>query len=103
MAPADFPAFDITAVRDDPIAPQQKYLVRLGVEHVLFVLAHQSTLPGEVGFSQHSVVQVNFSYPLSVSEVDGGERMRQILSDIEQRIDDVLAITVDGYVEIATA
>ena len=57
MARADLPAFDIGPVRHHPVPPQQKDLVRLGVEHVFLELAHQRALLREIGLAQHLVVE----------------------------------------------
>src|SRR5215813_11394217 len=48
MAGTDLPAFHIISVGDDPIPPQHRILVRLGVDHVFLEFAHQTALLGRI-------------------------------------------------------
>jgi len=77
--------------------------VRLGIQHALLELPHQVALFGEIGLPQHAVIKLDLLRVLVIAVVRVGYRVRQILGAIQQRIDHVLAIAVDGHGEIARA
>src|SRR5215469_9985579 len=46
MARTDLPALHVISVGDDPVPPQHRKLVRLGIDHVPLEFSHQTTLLG---------------------------------------------------------
>src|SRR6516165_8005841 len=58
---------------------------------------------GRVGLVQHLLVEIDFFLVLVIAIVFGEDGVRQILPDIEQRIDHALTIGFEDDVEIAAA
>src|SRR5215472_15018142 len=59
MARADLPALHIGPGGDDPIPPQHRELVRLGIDHMLLEFTHQNTLLGGIRLVQHRLIQID--------------------------------------------
>ena len=102
MARPDFPALHVRAVRDAPEPPHDPGLVRLVVDHVFLDFSHQAALFGGC-LVQHFLIKVDFLLVLVIAVVLGKDGVRQILPDIEQRIDHALTIGFEHDVEIAAA
>src|SRR5262245_5753974 len=58
VARRDLPALEVRAMGDDAVPPQRDEVVRLLVEHPLFVGAHDPLLLGDVAGAVHGVVQL---------------------------------------------
>src|SRR6516164_323962 len=59
MAWTDLPALHIRTVGNNTIIPEQEYLVGLIIKHMFLEVPHQGPLLREVGFTEHSVVQID--------------------------------------------
>src|SRR6516162_2063820 len=101
MAGADLPAFDIGPVRHGSLPPQQVDRMRLLVENVFVELEQIGALFGLVEFAQLLVVHLDFLRIVKLPVVRAGHRMRQVFADIGERIDDILAVALGTYIEIA--
>jgi hypothetical protein len=75
--------------------------VGLAVEHMFFELAHQRALLGEVGFTQHPIVQIDLGLVVELAIARDIHRGRQIPLHVEQRVDHTVAIAVHDHAEIA--
>src|SRR6185437_1560987 len=103
MARADLPAFDICPVGDDPVPPQHREFVRLGIDDVLFEIAHQAALLGCVRLMQRGLIKVDFLLVVVIAVILGEDGARQHLLGVEQRVDHAGAIGFENDVEIAAA
>src|SRR5438105_11095724 len=101
MARADLPALHIRAVRHDPVPPQRRDVMYLIVERVPFEGPHQCALPRRIGLVQHFLIEIDRRRVVKVSVLLGEDRGGLVFADIEQRVDDALAITFERHFEIA--
>src|SRR5262245_48659330 len=76
MTGADLPAFDIGAVWDDPLPPEQVDRMRLRVENIFVELEQIGVLLGFVEFAQLPVVHFDFFRIVKLPVVRAGHRMR---------------------------
>jgi hypothetical protein len=90
-------------MRHHPVPPQEEDIVRLGVEDVSLEVAHQRPLLGRVGLAQHLVVEVDLLGALKICVIGGVDRAWQVSLDVEERVDDALAVAGHTHVEIAVA
>src|SRR5215472_15559636 len=103
MARTDLPALRIRSVGNDPVPPQHRIFVCLGVDHPLFELAHQSALFGAIGLVQHRLIQIDFVLIVVVSVILDKDRAGKDLLDVEQRVDHALTTGFENDVEGAAA
>src|SRR6516164_2818621 len=79
VARADLPALYVVSVGDDPIPPQHRKLVRFGIDHVLFEIAHQGSLLGGIRLVQHRLIKVDFLMVVVIPVILSVNRSRQDL------------------------
>src|SRR6266404_2826925 len=101
MARADLPTLHIRAVRHDPVPPQRRDVMYLIVERVPFEGPHQCALPRRIGLVQHFLIEIDRRRVVKVAVLLGEDRGGLILANVEQRVDDALAITFERHFEIA--
>src|SRR5690349_7938735 len=103
MARTDLPALDVGPVRHDALPPQQIDRMDLVAEHALLELAHQLALLRFVEFTQHPLVQLRQLRVLEIAVIRFRDRTWEVFADIDERIDDILAVPLGRYRETAVA
>ena len=77
--------------------------MRLVVQRMLLVRAHQHALLRRIGLVQHPLIEIDRLRVVKISVLLGEDRARLVLADIEHRVDHALAIAFDGDIEAAIA
>src|SRR6516225_7634283 len=83
MAWTDLPALHIRTVGNNTIIPEQEYLVGLIIKHMFLEVPHQGPLLREVGFTEHSVVQIDLLLVVEPAVAGDIDRGRQVSLHVE--------------------
>jgi len=85
------------------VPPQHPELVRFGIEDQLLEFAPSEHAAWRIGFTQHPLVQFDFSLVFEIAIVRDKDRTRQIRLHVEQWVCHAAAIGLQHDFEIAAA
>ena len=101
VARRDRPPLHVGPVGDDAVPPQRDGAMGLLIHHPLLVGPHQPLLLGHIARPVHGVVQLDQLRILELAVLIAGVRPEP--GDVDQRIDDRLAVELHRHVELALA